>query len=1298
MQNSKTLSYLLTLFVTCAVAFTGALLTLPHADSANAQTPAAPASINIYRSERFANQYRVTWSAVSGATRYQYAYQTRKGTSGSWSAKSSYKNFSSSENAARAEYILVQPGRQYRYFIRAVGGAEKYITFYSTLAQVSNLRANFRNNNEIAIAWNYLSATTVPSFSNNYRIVFEYRIKREGSSTWLRDGEKPSTNPHATSLNLKGVTLNRTYIIQIRPVLQKTTKGTTNWADSAYGPWGDTLTYTHRSASQGTITSRGAAPAVPSSTSSGTPPPTSTPSNTDNLDTVRGLERAGATTTTLTIAWDAVDDAASYTISYGGPGNTSGSARVLAPTTQHTFRNLTPNSSYAFSVIAFNSDKTRRSRAATPTTFRTLAEQPRQVAPTSAPGKVTGVSVSRATGTAVRVEWDRVDGATDYDMRYRRIDGTGRYNWGTSDIGARLAAEPNIGNLNNTYVFQIRAKNNLGEGPWSNFVSNKSNVVLAIPQNIRVTIPSNSQTATVSWDSVSGSNIRYDVAFGDVNTDLRYQTVSTNRHTVTVPYGKTYEFFVRAKQSGTTQGIWSDRVTQRNSNTLQKPDRVTGLRATVNSSTQITLEWDRIEGVTRYIVDINGTERTTNAAAEHPIINLRPNTQYTFRVRAVSPSSSNLYGDWSSRVTRTTDQALPTSLDRATGVDITSSTSDSITVEWNRVNDATSYNIEYRVRGSNTVREDSSSDTREVIINLESDTEYEVRVQGRNSSRTGGWSSWERGSTLRATSSTTLRKVTGLEITATTRSTIELEWDSQSGATYTVWYCVRRGCTTDRDDWETENVSRNRATIDGLNRNTEYLVAVVARDGNNNGPFSDTLAVSTTTSSTPSTPSSSTGGEPEQVRNLDYRVISSTEVNIIWDPVTDNDDMIYEVNYAEVGENWETYTTDEGENSVRFEELESGTSYRFRVRAVNDDRERGDWSEVLTLRTDGRTTFSKVDGLDADAISDTAIELEWDSQSGAAYHIVYRERGIDRWTVGTYSTRSYATIRSLRPNTAYEFSVGPVTEPGEEVATAQLFSDIAVESTRNSSRSSDCQTPPQVTGLRSTRITDTQVNLIWNSVCPGVSGVTYAIYLTSGVGSFTLPVQDNFATVYQLTPSTTYSFAVYAIRSGRQGTTSSQISATTGPVGYQPGVSITGTGTGVTQVINPPSRDTSLYSIAGDPLVNGDLIQAPGDENVYIVKIVGSKRFRRLIINERVLLSYSDFSRVHRVSFATFRAFTESRLVRSPSGQIYFLETSTLTDTGTKRLVTGGAYDLDSVYNINAVEEAEYRTGIPVRF
>jgi hypothetical protein len=126
-------------------------------------------------------------------------------------------------------------------------------------------------------------------------------------------------------------------------------------------------------------------------------------------------------------------------------------------------------------------------------------------------------------------------------------------------------------------------------------------------------------------------------------------------------------------------------------------------------------------------------------------------------------------------------------------------------------------------------------------------------------------------------------------------------------------------------------------------------------------------------------------------------------------------------------------------------------------------------------------------------------------------------------------------------------------------------------------------------------------------------------------------------------------------------------------------------------------------------IVDGDTIRNPNAEgeaqfDIYIVKIVGSKKFKRLILSPHVFESYGHlkWEDVKNVSQSVMDEYTTSDLVRA-EGDFKVYRLTPDGDTGTKQwlnmtvdeFVTQG-YDWDAIYIINTTDRDAYTTGAEI--
>jgi len=130
-----------------------------------------------------------------------------------------------------------------------------------------------------------------------------------------------------------------------------------------------------------------------------------------------------------------------------------------------------------------------------------------------------------------------------------------------------------------------------------------------------------------------------------------------------------------------------------------------------------------------------------------------------------------------------------------------------------------------------------------------------------------------------------------------------------------------------------------------------------------------------------------------------------------------------------------------------------------------------------------------------------------------------------------------------------------------------------------------------------------------------------------------------------------------------------------------------------------------INSVRAVAVIDGDLIRVQGGIDVYIVKIVSGKDFKRLILNPEIFNQYGHlkWENIKTVSQKELDEYTTSDLVRAVGDdKIYKLYPNG--DTGEKRWIKTAddflafKYDWDAVYTINNFERDSYTAGDDLTF
>ncbi|GHU71586.1 hypothetical protein FACS189450_07840 [Spirochaetia bacterium] len=253
---------------------------------------------------------------------------------------------------------------------------------------------------------------------------------------------------------------------------------------------------------------------------------------------------------------------------------------------------------------------------------------------------------------------------------------------------------------------------------------------------------------------------------------------------------------------------------------------------------------------------------------------------------------------------------------------------------------------------------------------------------------------------------------------------------------------------------------------------------------------------------------------------------SADSVTVSWNAVTGADSYkVYRAaspdgTYTSIGTSATTSYGDTG--------LSAGTIYYYKVSAVSTYGESAQSSYASS-----KTKPEAPTGVSAASLSDSSIQITWNSVGGADTYNVYRAASSEGTytSVGTSSTSSY-TNTGLSSNTTYYYKVSAYNAGGESVLSSETSAatQIAVPS-----------------GLSATALSSSSIQVTWNSV-GGAS--SYTVYrAASAAGTYT-SVGSSTTTSYTntgLSGGVTYYYTVSAAGVNGEGAQSMYAAATTPP-------------------------------------------------------------------------------------------------------------------------------------------------------
>ena len=365
------------------------------------------------------------------------------------------------------------------------------------------------------------------------------------------------------------------------------------------------------------------------------------------LSTPSGVKAVYTSSSEAKVFWNAVSGASGYQVlrstSATGPYTVLGTLTE----TNRTCTGLKSGTTYYFKVRAMKTVNGRKvfsncSSAVTPEKI-------------TAPS---GAKAASASATSVKVSWNAVTGADGYQV-WRATAKDGTYTAvGSVTTTSRVCSGLTTGS---TYYFKVRAYKEVSGskvyGAYSSIVSAAPKP--AAPSGAKA-VSASATSIKVSWNTVTGAT-GYQVCRATTK-DGTYKAVgtvtTTERVCTGLTCGTTYYFKVRAyKEVNGTKiyGSYSSIVSA-----VPKPAAPTGVKATVSSSTSVTVSWSKVTGATGYEVfratskdgtysklgAVTGTSRTCSG--------LKSGTTYYFKVRAYKEvNGAKVYSAYSTVVNAT---------------------------------------------------------------------------------------------------------------------------------------------------------------------------------------------------------------------------------------------------------------------------------------------------------------------------------------------------------------------------------------------------------------------------------------------------------------------------------------------------------------------------------------------------------------------------------------------------------------------------------------------------------------------
>ena len=410
----------------------------------------------------------------------------------------------------------------------------------------------------------------------------------------------------------------------------------------------------------------------------------------------------------------------------------------------------------------------------------------------------------------------------------------------------------------------------------------------------------------------------------------------------------------------------------------------------------------------------------------YPDSGLSASTAYYYKISATNANGSSALSNAVVGSTTSAGGAPAT----PTGLAVSGATASTLNVSWNASTGATSYQVYRDISSTGNFNTNvyNSSGTSFTDTSLAASTIYYYKVKATNSYGSSVLSAYASGATTSAGSPPATP--TGLAVSGPTSSTLNVAWNSSSGATsYQVY---RDTSSTGNFATNVYNSSGTSFTDNGLTASTTYYYKVKATNTYGSSVLSAYASGATT----------SGGSAPATPTGLAVSGPTSSTLNVAWN--SSSGATSYQV-YRDTSStgNFTTNVYNSSGTSFTDNGLTASTTYYYKVKATNTYG-----SSVLSAYASGATTSggsapATPTGLAVPSANWTSSSLyiQWNASSGATSYQLYS----DTSSTGNFSTLVYNgtgtsyTNSSLSAPQTYFYEVKATNSYGSSALSSSAY-------------------------------------------------------------------------------------------------------------------------------------------------------------------------------------------------------------------------------------------------------------------
>jgi fibronectin type 3 domain-containing protein len=639
-------------------------------------------------------------------------------------------------------------------------------------------------------------------------------------------------------------------------------------------------------------------------------------------DRVFNLKSTGYTQNSVSLTWDKVADCNGYRIYMLDSKTGKYLSKGTVTTNSFTVTGLDVGTSYSFKVHAFFNSNGSSEYVSTSSTLGAASEVLTQGTRT---GKTYNLQVSSSSDTSLTLTWDNIKYKHDGYIVYTYDSTTGKY-VKTADVGNKTKYTVKKLSPLTSNKFKVRAYYKVDGktvyGVYSDILtaSTKPSAVTNVKVSKRT-----QNSITFTWDKVSKCT-GYRIYMLDKKTGkyLINGTVTTNSYTVTdldiaTDYSfKIYSYYNTDGSQKYVSGTSLLSPCKEIINQSTKTGKTYGVTVTATTDTKVSLKWDDIkyrhDGYFVYVYDESGKlvrRSTLSDVNSCNVTRLDSGKTYTFKIRAYFKNSNGtkFYGVYSAGVSAVT---LPA---KVTGVTVKNYTENkSLTLSWDKVANADGYEVYIKTGNDENLYKTVTGQSC-TVTDLKVGSSYSFRVKAyrtvNNVKYTGNASAYKT-----ITFEYAVPKNLKADSTYSETST-SVKWSATEGASgyevYSYDYTNKKYVL-----YKTVSADTTSCVISGYDLNTTVRVRVRALYGSKKSAYSDYFDAYTM----PSTP-----------KNFKVSTYAQTTATLKWSKVKHADSYRVYI-YDKSTKSYVKYK-DVSDTSISLSGLSKGTTYKFKVSAIN---------------------------------------------------------------------------------------------------------------------------------------------------------------------------------------------------------------------------------------------------------------------------------------------------------------------------------------------------------------------------